>query len=91
MESKNKQTKNNLTDAENKLMVAGWERGWGAGWEGDRTKKYKQAATKTPRGVKGSVRKVVSNTVTTVCGVRGVPDSGMKEHKCLSGRLFSWN
>ena len=42
----NTQNRNRLKDTENKLMVVGWEEGWGLGEKGAGVKKYKLAVTK---------------------------------------------
>ena len=42
----NKQNKNRLIDSENKLMVARWKGGWGAGEIVEQIKKYRLVVTK---------------------------------------------
>ena len=48
----NKENRNRLTDTENRLMVAKWERIWRLGEKGERIDKYRLVVTKQSWGCK---------------------------------------
>lgn len=69
-------------------------RGWGTGWRGDGTEKYKLLATKQSEGCEYSVGDVTGNVVITLCcwvgaGIIGGPIC--KVCDCLTAMLYTWN
>ena len=60
-----KLNRNKVTDTENKLTVAVWERGWGMGGRSEGIKKCRLPVTKGRGDVKYSVGDTVNNIAVT--------------------------